>query len=222
MGSEPFGLSPQMLDEVSKELFAVSKQGIEVGIVVGGGNIFRGIKGAASGMDRAMADQMGMLATVINALALKDALLRSGADARVLSAIDVGNMVEPFVRERAIEHLHSGRIVIFAAGTGNPFFTTDTAAALRALEIKADALLKATSVDGIYDKDPKYASDAILFSSITYQQVLELGLKVMDATAIALARDAALPIVVFNMKKPGNVIRAVLNQDIGSFIFKGD
>ncbi len=222
MGVESFGLSPQMLDEVSKELFAVSRQGIEIGIVVGGGNIFRGIKGAASGMDRAVADQMGMLATVINALALKDALLRSGVDARVMSAIDVGKIVEPFVREGAIEHLQAGRVVIFAAGTGNPFFTTDTAAALRALEIKADALLKATSVDGIYDKDPKSAPDAVYIPAITYQKVLEQGLKVMDATAIALSRDAALPVVVFNMRKPGNVVRAVLNQDIGSIISKGD
>ena len=218
MGEEPYGISPQFMDKVVDELAKARAQGVELGIVVGGGNIFRGVSGAAKGMNRASADQMGMLATVINSLALQDAFLRKDIPARVLSAIEVGTMAEPFARPRAIRHLERGRMVIFAAGTGNPYFTTDTAAALRALEIGAEILFKATRVDGVYDKDPYKHKDAVRIPKITYSQVLERGLRVMDATAIALAKDAKLPVMVFNMLKEGNIQKAVAGQDIGSLI----
>ncbi len=222
MGEEPFGISLPVIKRLAEELVDIHKAGVQLGVVVGGGNIFRGVAGAAQGMDRAAADQMGMLATVINALALQEALRSSGADARVLSAIEVGKMVEPFVRTRALKHLDKGRTIVFAAGTGNPFFTTDTAAALRALEIKADVLMKATRVDGVYDKDPKEFPDAVKFDYLTYDQVLEQDLKVMDGAAIALARDAGLPVLVFSMEKRGNIARAVQGESIGTIVTGGE
>ncbi len=218
MGDEPYGISPEFLDKVVDELAKARAEGVQLALVVGGGNIFRGVSGAAKGMDRASADQMGMLATVINSLALQDAFLRKDIPARVLSAIEVGRMVEPFVRLRAIKHLENGRVVIFAAGTGNPYFTTDTAAALRALEIEAEILFKATRVDGVYDKDPYKYKDAKRIPRITYSEVLERGLRVMDAAAIALAKDSGLPVMVFNMLKEGNILKAVAGHDIGSLI----
>ncbi len=222
MGNEPFGISMPVINSLADELVEVHRSGVQMGLVIGGGNIFRGVAGAAQGMDRASADQMGMLATVINALALQEALKNSGAEVRVLSAIEVGRMVEPFVRARALKHLERGRIIIFAAGTGNPFFTTDTAAALRALEIKADVLMKATNVDGVYDKDPQKFSDAVKFNHLTYDQVLEHDLKVMDGAAIALARDAKLPVLVFSMKERGNIIKAVHGEAIGTLVTGGE
>ncbi len=218
MGDQPYGISPEFMDKVVAELAKARDQGVQIGLVVGGGNIFRGVSGAAKGMNRAAADQMGMLATVINSLALQDAFLRKDIPARVLSAIEVGRMAETFVRRRAIKHLDKGRVVIFAAGTGNPFFTTDTAAALRALEIGAQILFKATRVDGVYDKDPYKHEDAKRIPRITYSEVLEKGLRVMDAAAIALAKDAGLPVMVFNMLKEGNILKAVAGEDIGSLI----
>ncbi len=218
MGKEPYGISSDFLNKVVDELSKATELGSQIGIVVGGGNIFRGVSGAAKGMNRAAADQMGMLATVLNGLALQDALLKKGVEARVLSAIEIGRMVEPFVRARAIKHLEKGRIVIFVAGTGNPFFTTDTAATLRALEIEADILFKATRVDGVYDKDPYENPDAQRIPKITYKEVLEKGLRVMDAAAISLAMDAKLPIMVFNMMKEGNIVKALSGHDLGSLI----
>ncbi len=218
MGDQPYGISPEFMDKVVVELSKARDEGVQLGLVVGGGNIFRGVSGAAKGMNRAAADQMGMLATVINSLALQDAFIRRGVPARVLSAIEVGRMAEPFVRARAIKHLERGRVVIFAAGTGNPFFTTDTASALRALEIEAEILFKATRVDGVYDKDPYKNKDAKRIPRITYTEVLERGLRVMDAAAIALAKDAKLPVMVFNMMKEGNIQKAVAGEDIGSVI----
>lgn len=218
MGNEPFGISPPVLYDLASEIGLAASEGIQVAVVVGGGNIFRGMKGAAAGMDRATADHMGMLATIMNALALQDALLRAGVEARTLSAVEVGKMTEPFIRARAIRHLEKGRVVVLAAGTGNPYFTTDTAAVLRALELKVDVLMKGTSVDGIYDQDPKHHSDAIKYATITHQAVLEQGLRFMDATAIALARDAGLCIRVFNMRIKNNIITALRGGDIGSLV----
>ncbi len=221
MGDQPYGISPEFMDKVVEELGKARDLGVQLALVVGGGNIFRGVSGAAKGMNRAAADQMGMLATVINSLALQDAFLRKAIPARVLSAVEVGRMAEPFIRPRAIKHLEKGRVVIFAAGTGNPFFTTDTAAALRALEIGAEILFKATRVDGVYDRDPYKNEDAVRIPRITYSEVLERGLRVMDAAAIALAMDAKLPVMVFNMQKEGNIVRAVCGEDIGSVIYAG-
>ncbi len=221
MGDQPYGISPEFMDKVVEELGKARDLGVQLALVVGGGNIFRGVSGAAKGMNRAAADQMGMLATVINSLALQDAFLRKDIPARVLSAVEVGRMAEPFIRPRAIKHLEKGRVVIFAAGTGNPFFTTDTAAALRALEIGAGILFKATRVDGVYDRDPYKNEDAVRIPRITYSEVLERGLRVMDAAAIALAMDAKLPVMVFNMQKEGNIVRAVCGEDIGSVIYAG-
>ncbi len=218
MGDEAYGISPEVVDGLAREIAQVHGLGAELGLVVGGGNIFRGVSGAATGMDRAVADQMGMLATVMNSLALQDALTRHGVPTRVLSAIEVGKMAEPFVRGRALRHLEKGKVVIFAAGTGNPFFTTDTAAALRALEIKAKVVFKATRVDGVYDKDPERNADAKRFDHLTYQEVLEKDLKVMDAAAISLARDAGLPVIVFNMQVPGNIERAIKGEPIGTLV----
>jgi uridylate kinase len=218
MGSEPFGISPPVLKDLASGIGIAVSEGIQVALVVGGGNIFRGMKGAAAGMDRATADHMGMLATIMNALALQDALLRAGVAARTLSAVEVGKMTEPFIRARAIGHLEKGRVVILAAGTGNPYFTTDTAAVLRSLELKVDILMKGTSVDGIYNKDPKQHSDAIRYDAITHQAVLEQGLRFMDATAIALARDAGLLIRVFNMRVKDNIICALRGENIGSLV----
>jgi uridylate kinase len=190
--------------------------GVQIAIVVGGGNIFRGVAQQAKDMDRVSADHMGMLATVINALALQDALEKQGAYTRVQSAIEMNQVAEPFIRRRAIRHLEKGRIVIFAGGTGNPYFSTDTAASLRAMEIKAEAILKATKVDGVYDADPVLVKDAKMFESISYMDVLKLGLKVMDSTAISLCKDNDLPIVVFNLNRRGNIARVVAGEKIGS------
>ncbi len=217
-GNIPYGISPAVIDLLAREIEQVHGLGIELGLVVGGGNIFRGVAGSAQGMDRASADQMGMLATVMNSLALQDALKRHGVPVRVLSAIEIGRIAEPFIRARALHHLDRNRVVIFAGGTGNPFFTTDTAATLRALEINAEVLFKATRVDGVYDKDPKDAPDAQRYDYLTYQEVLEKGLEVMDATAISLAREAGLPILIFNIQVPGNIERAVKGEDIGTRI----
>jgi uridylate kinase len=192
--------------------------GVEIAVVIGGGNIFRGVAGASSGMDRAHADYMGMLATLINALAMQDALESRGSRTRVLSAIEVQRVAEPYIRRRAIRHLEKGRLVIFAAGTGNPFFTTDTAASLRAMEIGAEIVMKATRVDGVYDKDPHKHKDARMFRRLSYMDVLNRNLEVMDSTAISLCRDNRLPILVFNMTKPGNIRRVVLGEPLGTMV----
>jgi uridylate kinase len=222
LGDAPYGISLTVMDVLAREIAQVYGLGVKIGLVVGGGNIFRGIAGSAQGMDRTTADQMGMLATVMNSLALQDALNRHGVRVRVLSAIEIGRIAEPFIRARALRHLIKGRVVIFAAGTGNPFFTTDTAAALRALEINAEVLFKATRVDGIYDRDPEVVHDAKKYDRLTYQDVLEKGLKVMDAAAISLAKDAGLPVVVFNMQIPGNIERAVKGEKVGTLVGGGD
>ena len=218
LGDAPYGISPEVMDTLAAQIKNVHGMGVELGLVVGGGNIFRGVAGSARGMDRAAADQMGMLATVMNALALQDSLMRQDVEARVLSAIELGRMAEHFVRARALKHLAAGRVVIFAAGTGNPFFTTDTAAALRALEIHAQVLFKATKVDGVYDKDPAAFPDAVKFHDLTYQEVLEKNLGVMDAAAIALAKDAGLPVVVFNMQVRGNIEKVLAGEKIGTTV----
>ncbi len=221
LGDKSYGVDPSVMYEIAKEIASVQELGVEIGLVVGGGNIFRGISGAAKGMDRASADQMGMLATVLNALALQDALKRVNVPVRVLSAIEIGRVAEPFIRARALKHLEKGRVVIFAAGTGNPFFTTDTAAALRALEINAQVLFKATKVDGIYDSDPEKNPNAKKFDSLTYEEVIKRQLAFMDTAAISLAMNARLPVIVFNMKIKGNIKRAVLGEAVGSIVKGG-
>ncbi len=218
MGTTSFGISPEVLFTLAKEIANVHALGVEIGIVIGGGNIFRGVAGAAKGLDRARADYMGMLATVINALALQDALEFHKVPARVLSALEIRAVAEPYIRARAIRHLEKGRAVIFAAGTGNPFFTTDTAAALRALEIKAEILFKATKVDGVYTADPIKDPTAQKFDFLTYDEVLERGLKVMDATAISLAKEYNLPVLVFSMQQPGNILKAICGQQVGTLV----
>jgi uridylate kinase len=214
MGEQTFGIDVDIARSVAEEIRQVHDLGIQVAVVVGGGNIFRGLSKSAGKMDRSSADYIGMLATVMNAVVLQDALEKTGIQTRVLSAIHIPQLAEPFIRRRAIRHLEKGRIVIFAAGTGNPFFSTDSAAALRALEIKAEIILKATKVDGVYSSDPMKDPAATRFDSITYQEVLEKQLKVMDASAISLCMDNNLPIVVFNMRKPGNIAR-VVRSDAG-------
>lgn len=221
LGKEPYGISIDILKYLTKEIVSTRRHGVQIALVIGGGNIFRGVSGAIQGMDRASADQLGMLATVMNALALQDALKQVNIPAKVLSAIEMGKIAEFFMRERAMEYLEDGQVVIFAAGTGNPFFTTDSAAALRALEINADALFKATKVDGIYSKDPFKFPDAMRFHKITFKQAIDMQLKVMDATAFFLARDGNLPIVVFDMLKPGNMAFAAMKKEIGTIV-KGD
>jgi uridylate kinase len=211
-----FGVDPTRIHEVAAELADVHKLGVQIAIVVGGGNFFRGVAEQAKDMDRVSADHMGMLATVINALALQDALEKQKVYTRVQSAIEMNQVAEPFIRRRAIRHLEKGRIVIFAGGTGNPYFSTDTAASLRAMEIKADAILKATKVDGIYDADPMKVNGAKKFNQITYMDVLRLGLNVMDSTAISLCKDNNLPIIVFNLNTHGNIRRVVMGEKIGS------
>ena len=211
-----FGVDVAKLHEISLEILAVRDLGVEVAIVVGGGNFFRGVAEQARMMDRVSADHMGMLATVINALALQDALEKQGVYTRVESAIEMNQVAEPFIRRRAIRHLEKGRVVIFAGGTGNPYFSTDTAASLRAMEIKAEAILKATRVDGIYDADPLKVDGAKKFNEISYMDVLRLGLKVMDSTAISLCKDNNLPIIVFNLNQHGNIRRVVSGEKIGS------
>ena len=218
MGDAGYGIDPAVLNSLSTQLHAVSKSGVEIAIVVGGGNIFRGLAASAGGMDRAQADYMGMLATVMNALALQDALESEGVYTRVMSAIEMQAVAEPYIRRRAIRHMEKGRVVIFAAGTGNPYFTTDTTAALRALEIGADCLMKATKVDGVYDSDPVDNPNATKFDELTYMDVLNQGLKVMDTTAISLAMDNGLPIVVFNMETEGNIERVLSGERVGTIV----
>jgi uridylate kinase len=217
-GPQGFGIDGETVHAIAKELREVHKLGVQIAIMVGGGNIFRGARQKGFDIDRATGDYMGMLATVLNALALQDALEKAGVHTRVQSAIEMHQVCEPFIRRRATRHLEKSRVVIFAAGTGNPYFSTDTAAALRAMEIKADVILKATRVDGIYDADPEKVSDAKFFAEITYRDVLHQNLKVMDATAISLCMDNRMPIVVFNMHKPGNIRRAVLGEHVGSMV----
>jgi uridylate kinase len=217
-GPQGFGIDGEVVHAISKELRDVHKLGVQIAIMVGGGNIFRGARQKGFDIDRATGDYMGMLATVLNALALQDALEKVGVHTRVQSAIEMHQVCEPFIRRRAMRHLEKGRVVIFAAGTGNPYFSTDTAAALRAMEIKADVILKATRVDGIYDADPEKVSDAKFFAEITYRDVLHQDLKVMDATAISLCMDNGMPIVIFNLHKTGNIRRAVLGERVGSTV----
>jgi len=221
MGETGYGIDPAVLETISKQIKKLVSQNIEVGIVVGGGNIFRGLKAASSGMDRSQADYMGMLATVMNALALQDALEHEGVFTRVMSAIEMQQVAEPYIRRRAVRHMEKGRVVIFAAGTGNPYFTTDTTAALRALECDADILIKATKVDGVYDADPKTHPDAVKFDELTYIEVLNRGLQVMDSTAISLAMDNNLPILVVNMQENGNIERALAGEAVGTIV-RGD
>jgi uridylate kinase len=213
MGTQSYGIDVKMAESVAREIKEINRLGVEIAIVVGGGNIFRGVSESAGNMDRASADYIGMLATVMNAVVLQDALEKQNVYTRVLSAVDIPQLAEPFIRRRAVRHLEKGRVVILAAGTGNPYFTTDSAAALRALEVRAEVILKATKVDGIYTEDPMKNPDAVRFQTISYQQVLEKQLKVMDASAISLCMDNDLPIMVFNMKTPGNIMRAV-NGDL--------
>jgi uridylate kinase len=218
MGSQGFGVDPAMASRIAEEIAELHAIGIEVAATVGGGNIVRGIAVSAAGMDRVSGDYMGMLATVINALALQNALEKLGVFTRVQSAIDMREVAEPFIRRRAIRHLEKGRVVIFAAGTGNPYFSTDTAAALRAMEIGAEAILKATKVEGIYDSDPLVNPDAKFFPELTYREVLEKGLRVMDTTAVSLCMENNLPIVVFNLLRRGNIKDVVLGSQVGSVI----
>jgi len=218
MGDQQFGVDPAVATQIAQDVGDIHSVGVEAAIVIGGGNIFRGLAASARGMDRATADYMGMLATVINALALQDALEQLGLPTRVITAIEMRAVAEPFIRRRAIRHLEKGRVVIFAAGTGNPYFTTDTAAALRAMEIKAEVILKGTKVDGVYTADPMLDPAATKYPTISYLQVLERQLKVMDATAISLCMDNKLPIVVFNLREAGNVRRVVMGEAIGTTV----
>ncbi len=217
-GDAGYGISPETIGQIAKEVAEVFQLGIQIGIVIGGGNIFRGIAASAQGMDRASSDYMGMLATCINALALQDALEKENVSTRVQSAIEMAEIAEPYIRRRAMRHLEKGRLVIFGAGTGNPYFTTDTAAALRAMEIGADVIFKATKVDGIYDKDPNKFKDAVKFEKLTYIDVLNKKLEVMDSTAISLCMDNNLPILTFNLKKQGNIRRAAIGESIGTLV----
>ncbi len=218
MGSQGFGVDPLVAARIAEEVKEVHELGVEIAIVIGGGNIFRGLSATAQGMDRVSGDLMGMLATVINAIALQDALEKMGVFTRVVSAIEMREIAEPFIRRRAIRHLEKRRVVIFAAGTGNPYFSTDTAAALRAMEIKADVILKATKVDGIFDADPAKVKSATMYSQIKYIEVLRLGLRVMDTTAISLCMDNSLPIIVFNLLEAGNIKRVVAGEKIGTIV----
>jgi uridylate kinase len=218
MGDASFGIVPEVIDKVAADIYEVDSLGVQVAVVIGGGNIFRGVSAASRGMDRTSADHMGMLATVINALALQDALERLGGQTRLQSAISMRAVAEPYIRRRAIRHLEKGRIVMFAAGTGNPYFTTDTAAALRAMEVQADVLLKATRVDGVYPADPEKTPGVQKIDRLTHLEVLHKQLKVMDATAISLAMDNAMPIIVFNLTKPGNLKRVVMGEPVGTFV----
>src|SRR3954449_3199689 len=217
-GGASFGINPDKVNALASEVAEVAATGVQIGVVVGGGNIFRGVAAAAQKMDRVTADHMGMLATVINSLAISDALEQMGIPTRVMSAIEMHQVAEPYIRRRASRHLEKVRIVIFAAGTSNPYFSTDTAATLRALEIKADVIAKATRVDGVYDKDPLKFPDAVLYHEITYLDVLQQGLGVMDATSIAMCRDNKLPILVFNLNTPGNIMRMAQGEDVGTVI----
>jgi uridylate kinase len=218
MGEQKFGIDPAVANQIATDISEIQALGVQTAVVIGGGNIFRGVAASAKGMDRATADYMGMLATVINGLALQDAMEKHGIVTRVVTAIEMRAVAEPFIRRRAIRHLEKGRVVVFAAGTGNPYFTTDTAAALRAMEIKADVIMKGTKVDGVYTADPMIDPDARRYDNISYLQVLEQGLRVMDATAISLCMDNRLPIVVFNLKTPGNMKRAIMGEPVGSLV----
>ena len=220
MGEQEYGIDPVYVARLAEEVKAAKETGLEMCLVIGGGNIFRGISGAAKGLDRTTGDYMGMLATVMNALAMQNALERLGVETRVQSAIPMASVCEPYIRRRAERHLEKGRIVIFAAGTGNPFFTTDTGAALRAAEMGCDALLKGTSVNGVYDSDPKHNPQATRFDTITYDQVLADNLKVMDATAVALCRENAIPIVVFSIREKGNVVRVLAGNGVQTIVKK--
>lgn len=217
-GRQKYGLEPEVIDTVANEIKKVRSHGVEVAVVVGGGNIFRGLSGSAAGMDRATSDYMGMLATVINALALQDSLERQGVYARVQTAIDMRQVAEPFIRRKALRHMQKGRVVILAAGTGNPYFSTDTTAALRAAELDSDLIIKATKVSGVYDKDPMKHKDAKKYSKLTYLEILNKGLKIMDSTAITLCMDNKLPIIVLDLLKPSNVEKAVLGKPVGTLI----
>ncbi|MDR1776039.1 MAG: UMP kinase [Actinomycetes bacterium] len=218
MGTRGYGIDPAVIDSLAAQIKVVVDDGYELAIVVGGGNIFRGVAASANGMDRAAADYMGMLATVMNAIALQDGLERHGMATRVQSAITIQEVAEPYIKRRAARHMEKGRVVIFAAGTGNPYFTTDTTAALRALEIGADCVMKATRVDGVYDKDPLKHDDARKYDELSYIDVLNRGLKVMDSTAISLCMDNSLPILVFNMEVEGNISRALAGEDVGTIV----
>ncbi len=218
LGSREYGIDPAMAQRLADEIKVVVESGVELAIVIGGGNIFRGYSASINGMDRATADYMGMIATVMNALALQDGLEQVGISTRVLSAIEMPQVAEIYIRRRAMRHLEKGRVVIFAAGTGDPYFTTDTAAALRACEIRADVLLKATKVDGVYDKDPVKHQDATQYQTVGFQEALEKNLKVLDASAMALCRDNEMPIIVFNLLVPGNIERVVKGESIGTKI----
>jgi uridylate kinase len=222
MGDREFGVDPETIGRIAGEVTELRDLQVEVAVVVGGGNIFRGVALSASGMDRASADYIGMLATVINGLALQDSLEKLGCFTRVMSAIEMHEVAEPFIRRRAIRHLEKGRLVIFAAGTGNPFFTTDSAAALRALEIKADAILKATKVDGIFTSDPAKDATATMFERISYLDVIQRDLKVMDTSAISLCREQDLPIHVFNLNEPGNIVRVVTGDKVGTLVSRDE
>ena len=218
MGESRYGIESKVLESIASDLREVHQQGLELALVIGAGNIFRGVRGATEGMDRATADYMGMLATVMNALALQDALERRGVTTRVMSAIEMRQVAEPYIRRRAMRHLEKKRVVIFAAGTGNPFFSTDTAASLRAAEIGAQVILKATKVDGVYDADPKVHHDATRYTELSYLEFLSKGLKVMDATAVSLCMENSLPIMVFNMMVAGNIQRAAFGEPIGTLV----
>jgi len=218
MGDDAYGISTKVLEFVAEEVKRVVEIGVELGLVIGAGNIFRGVAGASKGMDRTTADNMGMLATVMNSLAMQDALERNGVITRVMSAIPMQSVSEPYIRRRATRHLEKGRVVIFAAGTGNPYFTTDSAGVLRALEIDADIVIKATKVDGVYDRDPKVYPDAVKFDHLSYDTVLQKGLRVMDAAGIALAKEDNLPIMVLDMAVAGNIERAAMGESIGTII----
>ncbi|OFW43972.1 MAG: UMP kinase [Acidobacteria bacterium RIFCSPLOWO2_12_FULL_67_14b] len=218
MGDQPYGIDPAVATRIAQDVAEIQSLGVQTAVVIGGGNIFRGLAASARGMDRSTGDYMGMLATVINALALQDALEHNGVPTRVLTAIEMRAVAEPFIRRRAVRHLEKGRVVVFAAGTGNPYFTTDTAAALRAMEMKAEVILKATKVDGIYTADPVKHPEATRYDTISYLQVLQERLQVMDATAISLCMDNKLPILVFNLKTPGNIRRVVMGEAIGTLV----
>lgn len=218
MGDQLFGIDSSILESVASEISAVHKLGVEVGIVIGGGNIFRGLQSQAFGVGRVAGDHMGMLATVINALALAEALQRNGSESRVMTAISMVKIAEPYIRKRAISHLSKNRIVLFGAGTGNPFFTTDTAAALRAMEIDAEVLLKATKTDGVYDADPQLVPSASQIPELTYREVLKKNLKVMDLTAVSLAMGRELPIIVFNLREKGNILKVMAGEKVGTLI----
>jgi len=218
MGEQAFGIDPEVTIQIARDIVEIQQLGLQTAVVIGGGNLFRGLAASAKGMDRATADYMGMLATVINALALQDALEKQGVLTRVASAIEMRAVAEPFIRRRAVRHLEKGRVVVFAAGTGNPYFTTDTAAALRAMEMKADVILKGTKVDGIYTADPMLDKTATKYDDISYLNVLQRRLKVMDATAISLCMDNKLPIVVFNLRTAGNVRRVIMGEAVGTTV----